>query len=162
LEEMSGARSGVACAPLIYGYVSYAADGFRARRVGFADIPGAVGSALGGTGIAVSAFSAEKEAAVEFAFWVASGAVQRGIYAAAGGQPGHAAAWENAAVNRAAHGFYRDTRATLEGAWVRPRHDGYMRFQEAAAERVNAALRGGEPAEEVVRELDGLFAGSFG
>lgn len=49
-----------ACAPLIFGYANYAADGFRARRILFADIPalgshGPVGSVLGGTGIAVSA-----------------------------------------------------------------------------------------------------------
>ena len=50
-----------------------------------------------------------------------------------GGQPGHAAAWEDDAVNRAAADFYRATRQTLEGAWVRPRHDGYMHFQHAAS-----------------------------
>ncbi|TIT39670.1 MAG: carbohydrate ABC transporter substrate-binding protein, partial [Mesorhizobium sp.] len=107
--------------PLIYGYVSYAASGFRANRLAFADIPvigsdGPIGSALGGTGIAVSAFSEAKEAAIDFAYWVASCDVQRGIYAAAGGQPGHAAAWEDQAVNEATGSFYRDTRATLEGA----------------------------------------------
>ena len=74
---------------------SYAMAGFRPRRLAFADIPaagehGPAGSALGGTGIAVSAFSAQREAAIDFAYWVASGEVQRGPYAAAGGQPGHA------------------------------------------------------------------------
>ena len=83
-----------------------------------------------------------KDAAIDFAYWVASGDVQRGPYAAAGGQPGHAAAWEDQAVNAATGNFYRDTRATLEGAWVRPRHDGYMAFQQAASDRINEGLVG--------------------
>jgi multiple sugar transport system substrate-binding protein len=164
-EAMAAEGSEVACVPLAYGYVPYAADGFRPHRLAFADMPGGdgpVGSALGGTGIAVSAFSAEKAAAVDFAYWIASAATQRGPYAAAGGQPGHAAAWDDEGVNAATHGFYRATRATLEAAWVRPRHDGCMAFQAAASERVNAGLRSREPAGGVVRDLDRLFAASFG
>ncbi|RWC88834.1 MAG: carbohydrate ABC transporter substrate-binding protein [Mesorhizobium sp.] len=164
-ERMAEAGSRIVCAPLIYGYVSYAASGFRANRLAFADIPvigsdGPIGSALGGTGIAVSAFSEAKEAAIDFAYWVASCDVQRGIYAAAGGQPGHAAAWEDQAVNEATGSFYRDTRATLEGAWVRPRHDGYMAFQQAASDRINSGLTSGHPAGQVVADLISLFRAS--
>ncbi|RWE36652.1 MAG: extracellular solute-binding protein [Mesorhizobium sp.] len=164
-ERMAEAGSRIVCAPLIYGYVSYAASGFRANRLAFADIPvigsdGPIGSALGGTGIAVSAFSKAKEIAIDFACWVASGDVQRGIYAAAGGQPGHAAAWEDQAVNEATGSFYRDTRATLEGAWVRPRHDGYMAFQQAASDRINSGLTSGHPAGQVVADLINLFRAS--
>ncbi|TPL02184.1 carbohydrate ABC transporter substrate-binding protein [Mesorhizobium sp. B2-4-14] len=161
-ERMAEAGSRIVCVPLIYGYVSYAMAGFRPNRLAFADIPvignaGPVGSALGGTGIAVSAFSKAKEAAIDFAYWIASGDVQRGPYAAAGGQPGHAAAWEDRMVNAAAGNFYRDTRATLEGAWVRPRHDGYMTFQQAASDRVNSGMTSGHPAGQVVADLNRLF-----
>jgi len=165
-EKMAEADSRIACAPLIYGYVSYAMAGFRPHRLAFGDIAaagnGPVGSALGGTGIAVSAFSEAKDAAIDFAYWVASGAVQRGPYAAAGGQPGHAAAWEDAAVNRTTGNFYRATRATLEGAWLRPRHDGYMAFQQAASERIDLGLAGRHPASAVVADLNRLFRDSFG
>ena len=83
LEEMATFGSRIACAPLIYGYVSYAIAGFRANRLAFADIPvagnaGAIGSALGGTGIAVSAFSKARQAAIDFAYWIAGADVQRG------------------------------------------------------------------------------------
>jgi len=161
-ERMAEADSKIVCAPLIYGYVSYAIAGFRARRLAFTDIPvvganGPVGSALGGTGIAVSAFSKAKEAATDFAYWVASGDVQRGAYAAAGGQPGHAAAWEDHTVNAATGNFYRDTRATLGGAWVRPRHDGYMAFQQAASDRILSGMTSGHRAAEVVADLVSLF-----
>lgn len=165
-EAMAEPDSPVWCAPLIYGYVSYARPGFRARRLAFADMPTdagrpPVGSALGGTGIAVSALRGETAAAVDFACFVASGAVQRGVYAAGGGQPGHAAAWDDPAVDAAAGGFYRGTRASLEGAWVRPRHDGYMTFQHEAAELVNEALTSGGPAGPFVDRLVARFAASL-
>lgn len=161
-ESMAEAGSRIVCAPLIYGYVSYAVAGFRAHRLAFADIPaigsnGPIGSALGGTGIAVSAFSKARDSAIDFAYWVASGDVQRGPYAAAGGQPGHAAAWEDRTVNAAAGNFYRDTRATLEGSWVRPRHDGYMAFQQAASERILSGMSSGHKAAQVVADLNRLF-----
>ncbi|MGA0614291.1 ABC transporter substrate-binding protein [Paracoccus sp. KR1-242] len=165
-EEMAKPGSQIACAPLIYGYVNYAIPGFRPNLIRFADIPvaggaGPIGSALGGTGIAVSAFSAERDAAIDFAYWVASGDVQRGPFAAAGGQAGHAVAWEDAAVNAATSGFYRDTRATLEGAWVRPRHNGYMEFQEAAAQRITTGLAAREAAGPVIADVNRLFRESF-
>ena len=165
-EAMSKPESPIGCAPLIYGYVSYALAGFRPVRLDFADMPvlgprGPVGSALGGTGIAVSARSAQIEDATDFAYWVASGDVQRGIYAASGGQPGHASAWADPDVNDPVAGFYTETRATLEGAWVRPRHDGYMPFQHWAADRLNQGLRAGEDGESVLADLDRAFARSF-
>ncbi len=166
-ERMAEAGSQIACSPLLYGYVSYAMAGFRPRRLAFADIPvagaaGPVGSALGGTGIAVSSFSKAKDAAIDFAYWVASADVQRGPYAASGGQPGHAAAWEDERVNAATGDFYRDTRATLEGAWLRPRHDGYMAFQQAASDRINEGLSERHDAGRVVDDLNRLFRASIG
>lgn len=165
-EAMGEAGSDFACAPLIYGYVNYGIEGFRSNRLAFADIPaagsdGPVGSALGGTGIAVSAFGSNVEAATDFAYWLASGDVQRGLFASAGGQPGHAAGWEDAAVNAVTNDFYRNTRRTLDNAWMRPRHSGYMSFQEKAAARLNAGLESGEAAKSVVTDLNRLFAESF-
>ncbi len=166
-EAMSDADTPFACAPLIYGYVSYAADGFRARRIRFADIPalgsnGPVGSALGGTGIAVSALSAHNKAAADFAYWVASADIQAGLYAASGGQPAHAAAWGSDAVNAPVADFYRATRRTLEGSWLRPRHDGYMPFQDSAARLLNEALQSGRRARETVGRINALFRATFG
>ncbi|MDB5561695.1 MAG: transporter substrate-binding protein [Hyphomicrobiales bacterium] len=165
-EAMAEPGTKFALMPLGYGYVSYALDGFRPNRLTFADIPaagenGPAGSALGGTGIAVSAFSEHTGEAIDFAYWVASADVQRGLYASSGGQPGHATAWEDGDVNRATHDFYSGTRATLEGAWVRPRHDGYMAFQAAASARLNAGLLAKENAGSIVVALNTLFQESF-
>jgi len=165
-EAMTDPASPIGCAPLIYGYVSYAAAGFRPVRLAFANMPaltdrGPVGSALGGTGIAVSARSAHVEAATDFAFWIASGAVQRGLYASSGGQPGHASAWADPVVDAPVAGFYTRTRATLDRAWVRPRHDGYMPFQHWAANRLNQGLRARENGDSVLADLDRAFVQSF-
>jgi multiple sugar transport system substrate-binding protein len=166
LEKMAEAGSTIAYSPLIYGYVNYAIQGFRPNLVAFADIPstgenGPVGSALGGTGIAVSAFSPNHDAAIDFAYWIASGEVQRGPYASAGGQPGHADAWEDRTVNAATTNFYTATRRTLEAAWVRPRHNGYMAFQQAASERLNEGLQQRHEAAMVVDDLNRLFRLNF-
>lgn len=165
-EAMAQADAKIDCVPLVYGYVNYAWPGFRAVRLAFADIPsfqghGPVGSALGGTGMAVSAHTAHAQEATDFAIWVADAEAQRGPFAAAGGQPGHAAAWEDDAVNAASGSFYRATRATLEGAWVRPRHDGYMPFQHAASLRLNDGLKNGDSGRDIVRALNALFAQSL-
>jgi multiple sugar transport system substrate-binding protein len=154
------------CAPLIEASVSYARDGAGASRLAFGDIAvagrqGPVGATLGGAGIAVSAFSAAADKAVDFAFWLASGVVQRGPYADAGGQPANAVAWQDAAVNAACHNFYRDTWTTLDGAWVRPRHAGYLAFQHAAAERINAGLIAADSGAAVMADLNAMFAASF-
>ncbi len=165
-EDMARANSNIACVPLIYGYVNYAMDGFRPELIGFADMPvqGARppnGSALGGTGLAVSAKSAHIDAAMDFVWWVASGEVQKGLYAHSNGQPGHTDAWEDEAVNVATHGFYRNTRVTLDGAWVRPRHNGYMAFQQSASDYLNNCLSNRRPVKEFVDGLNSLFAASF-
>jgi len=162
-EAMARDDAKVALMPLGYGYVSYAVPGFRSHQLRFADIPlaGAGGSALGGTGIAVSAFSQHRDAAIDYAYWVASADVQRGLYALSGGQPGHASAWEDDAVNAAAGNFYRDTRWSLEGAYVRPRHNGYMAFQDAASQRLNAGLINRETAGSIFADIDRMFRQSF-
>lgn len=161
LDGMADPLSSIAVAPLIYGYVSYTRLG--AAQIRFADLPvsGAgqpAGSALGGTGIAVSARSTAPDQAVAFARWVAGPEVQRGLYAEAGGQPAHASAWDDDTVNQRSADFYRATRATLDKAWLRPRHDGYMIWQQAASERLERALRRNEPAETVIEALNALHA----
>lgn len=166
LDLMGQADSAYDVSPLIYGYVSYSVAGFRSSRIAFADIPvvdgrAPDGSALGGTGIAVSAQTRAPDEARAFARWVAGGEVQRSIYADANGQPGHATAWEDDSVNARTLDFYRNTRATLEGAFVRPRHDGYMGFQEQASQLLTAAFRDGSGQDTLIDRINTLFAQSF-
>jgi len=166
LERMAAPETKTVVSPLIYGYVSYSMTNFRPGLIRFGDIApagksGPVGSALGGTGIAVSAFCENPDKAIDFAYWIASGDIQTSDYAHAGGQPGHAQAWEDAAVNRATAEFYCATRATLDAAWVRPRHDGYMGFQQAASDRLNEGLLQRQSARAVVGDINRLYVASF-
>lgn len=167
LDRMGEAGSSFTVSPLIFGYVSYSLDGFRANRIAFADLSatgsiGLIGSALGGTGIAVSAFSADQDAAIDFAYWIAGGETQAGRYWRSGGQPGHAAAWDDEEANAATLDFYRATRRTLEGAWLRPRHNGYMPFQEQASHIVDDAVSGDISVELAIDRLNDGFLKSFG
>ncbi|WP_076069854.1 ABC transporter substrate-binding protein [Sphingomonas montana] len=166
LEAMAAPGATIDLAPLIYGYVNYAAAGFRASPIRFSDLPGDGdgrhgGSALGGTGIAVSRFGQDPATAAAFAMFVAGGDCQKTLYAAAGGQPAHVAAWEDDSVNRATADFYRATRRTLDGAWLRPRHDGAMAFQAAASARLDRALRLDEQGAPLIAALNHLFAESL-
>jgi multiple sugar transport system substrate-binding protein len=162
--------------PLLYGYSNYARPANEAARSGknqsgghlirFANISalgtnGPVGSTIGGTGMAVSAASKHVEAALAFAFFVCSADVQRGVYFESGGQPGNAVAWDDPAVNAASSNFFADTRQTLEHAYLRPRHDGYMAFQARGGDLVHAHLSGHASAEQTVNELNQAFRESF-
>lgn len=166
LDTMGDINSPVTVSPLIYGYVSYSLDGFRPARIAFADMPLVGdskhnGSALGGTGIAVSAFSKNRQAAIDFAYWIAGGPVQADRYWRSGGQPGHAAGWEDDGANAATLDFYRASRRTLEGAWLRPRHDGYMPLQEEASHIVNNAVTGAISIDTAITQLNDGFVKSF-
>ena len=71
--EAMGQGDRIACSPLIYGYIPYSVGQSDTHRIGFFDIPeaapgaGPKGSALGGTGLAVSANCAAPEEAIAFA-----------------------------------------------------------------------------------------------
>jgi multiple sugar transport system substrate-binding protein len=164
-DDMAQPGSRVACAPLIFGYVNYAWEGFRPVRLRFADIPsfpgrGPQGAVLGGTGMAISSQTAHPREALEFALWSAEAATQAGVYARSGGQPAHPAAWESAEVNAESGDFYRATRKTLEGSWVRPRHDGYMWFQDAGSRLLLEGLQKDEPAQAIVAALNKMYTQS--
>ncbi len=152
--------------PLTYLYAPYAREGYRPHRIAFHDIPaigtgGPIGSALGGTGIAVSARTAHPALCTEFAIWLASSDVQRGLYSANSGQPGNARAWGDAAVNAAVGNAYANTRLTHEAAWLRPRHKGYMAFQEEGSHIVLEAITGRIPHAAALDALDQRFIESF-
>ncbi|UFU02893.1 extracellular solute-binding protein [Ruania suaedae] len=149
-------------APLLYGYSNYARPGFREHRLAWTDIPEIDGeprgSMLGGAGLSVSARSSHLAEAVAFATWAGTGEVQRGVYAHAGGQPGHVAAWEDQELNALTAGFFTGTRRTLELASLRPQHPGYMDVQNAASARVHRALVKREGPAGLLADLDEMVA----
>ena len=145
--------------PLTYGYSSYATAAV-ARPCRFADIPsagrGSVGAVLGGAGLAVSAAARDPEAAAAFAAWACSAEAQAELVARTGGQPGNRAAWDDPQLDALAGGFYSDTRATIEGAWLRPRDAWWPAFQLEAGEALTALLAQGVAAEAIAERLETL------
>jgi multiple sugar transport system substrate-binding protein len=151
-----------AYSPFGYGYTNYSRRGFCPHPLRFHDAPGISeasprGTVLGGTGIAVSAFTKHPEVAVDYAFWIAGAECQRGLYTASGGQPGHAAAWEDEACNALTDNFFRNTRATLDSARLRPRYDGYMALQDRAGDILHACLRGEASEAATLDALDAAY-----
>lgn len=156
LELLAGEQDGAAYCPLTFGYTNYARAGFRPRRLRFGDVPFASGALLGGVGLGVSASSAHVEEAAELALWIASGEVQRTTFFEAGGQPAHVAAWDDAALDDAAGGFFSGTRGALERSWTRPRMPGYVAWQNAGLAIVHDALRAGGGFEAAVEQLNAV------
>jgi multiple sugar transport system substrate-binding protein len=151
-----------AYSPYGYGYTNYSRKGYCAYPLAFHDAPGIAqpiprGTVLGGTGIAVSAFTKHPEVAADYAFWIAGADCQKGLFTASGGQPGHAAAWEDDACNALTRNFFRNTRATLNNAWLRPRYEGYMTLQDHAGDIVHACLRGDATEAATLAALDAAY-----
>lgn len=155
-----------AMTPLAYLYAPYAREGYRPHRLSFHDIPtlgemGPIGSALGGTGIAISARTSHPELCTRFALWLVGAATQSGLYSASNGQPANARAWGDPVVNAAVGNAYWQTRITHEAAWLRPRHAGYMAFQHEASAILGDALRGKTSHAAALEALDLRFNESF-
>lgn len=161
-EWMGRSEDAPAYSPFGYGYTNYSRDGYCPFPLTFTDAPGLVdngprGTVIGGTGIAVSASSRHRDAAVNYAFWIAGADCQRGLFFDAGGQPGNATAWEDDACNAATRNFFTNTRRTLETAYLRPRYDGYMGFQESAGQIVHAFLRKQATREATLDALQNAY-----
>ena len=149
-----------AYSPLLFGYTNYSRQGFRANRLRYVDIPtgplGVSGSLLGGAGIAVSARSSEPSEAIAHAFWLASATVQSGSYFDGGGQPGNSVAWDDDRTNSETLDFFRGTRATLDGAYLRPRTAHYIELQDRLSPLVTAALSGELTDAQCIRRMNDL------
>ncbi len=155
-----------ALCPLVYLYAPYGRMGYRPHRIAFHDMPslgtsGPLGSALGGTGIAVSSETKHPEICTKFALWVASANIQRGLYSENNGQPANAVAWSDPLVNAPVGELYNNTRMTHEAAWLRPRHAGYMAFQEEGSQVLLDALTGKTGPDAAISALQQRFEESF-
>jgi multiple sugar transport system substrate-binding protein len=166
MDRMSSTDELVYC-PLAYGYSNYSRDGFRPRLCLYTDMPPLSGdqpkgSHIGGTGLAISSRCRHPQEAADYAAWVASGPCQRTTYFESGGQPGHSAAWEDERVNELSHGFFKNTRRTIELAYLRPTYNGYIRVQYEGGQMIHDCLRRGGDVETLLADLDRLYRQSLG
>lgn len=162
LEWMGRTADAPAYCPFGYGYTNYSRDGYCRFPIVFADAPGVGGNGprgtvIGGTGIAISSQCRHIDVAADYAFWIAGAECQSGLFFDAGGQPGNALAWEAERTNAASRNFFRNTRRTLDTAWLRPRYDGYMGFQDRGGDILHACLRGETDASQTLDALDAAY-----
>ncbi len=96
-------------------------------------------------------------AAIDYALFLCAPEFQGGDYVAHGGQPGSLAAWTGDAANAATRNFFRDTLATLQGAYLRPTRAGAVPFFHAATHRVAAAIAGDMTPSDLTTWLDANY-----
>ncbi|CAN5318671.1 extracellular solute-binding protein [soil metagenome] len=166
LEKMS-TDDDLLYSPLVFGYSNYCRVSFRDHLVRFGPFPTAVpgsvhGGVLGGAGMGVSAHTEHPDAAFAYLDYVMSGETQRGLYTAAGGQPGHRSAWTDEANNELTGGYFRDTLPSLDGQIVRPRHAGYLLVQDEGGHRIHRYLAEGGSARECLADVDAIYVASQG
>jgi multiple sugar transport system substrate-binding protein len=146
-----------------YTYNNYARLGFAASRLRFGNLisleagRSRLQSVLGGTGVAISASCKAITSALNYALFIASGNTQRSIYLQAGGQPSHRSAWDDEAADVLCGGFFRDTRATQDEAFVRPRYNGYVPLQTVGGVALQEHLRDGRGIAATLRRLNELY-----
>jgi multiple sugar transport system substrate-binding protein len=148
--------------PFAYGYSNYARAGYAKHLLEFGglvrlDNGARLRSTLGGAGLAVSARCAHADEAMRYCEYVAGAECQKTLYFDSGGQPGHRAAWVNKEVNRRCGGFFANTLSTLDEAYLRPRFNGYIGFQDAAGPVVHRFLKGALGASDAMAEMNVLW-----
>jgi multiple sugar transport system substrate-binding protein len=159
LEAMARERA-AACCPLVYGYVTYARPGDGRETLRFADAP-ALGSTLGGTGIALTRrCPLTRELAAHLA-WLLDPATQTTFIPGHEGQPSARAAWSDPSLDASSAGFYSGTLRTTEAAWVRPRFPGYIEFQSRGSELIRDGLAARAPGPRLLDRLDALWRASL-
>jgi multiple sugar transport system substrate-binding protein len=151
--------------PFAYGYSNYSRPRYAKHPLkagGLVTYEGRrLRSTLGGAGVAVSSRGKNPQAAMDFARFMASPDVQKGVYFDSGGQPGHRTAWLDAAVNAATHHYFTDTLQTLDEALLRPQFPGYMSFQDAATPVAHDCIAGNTKPTEAARRLNQLYRASL-
>ncbi len=159
LHEAMSTRDDLVYCPAVYCYATYA-EADRARPLRFHDLPSVTGhephgSTIGGTGLGISASCARPKAALTYARFLSEPATQA-AFALAHGQPARIECWQDAGIDARFGGAFSATRRTMELAWTRPSHDGYLAFQAAAGPLVEGHLRDELTADDLLDALAGL------
>lgn len=163
--ELMSSNDDVLYCPFGYGYSNYARRGYARSKIEFGGLV-TIGegtplrSVLGGAGLSISLSTRHRDIATQYAAFVTLPEVQSGIYFEAGGQPGHRTAWTDFEVNRQSNGFFEKTLQTLDEAYMRPRFDGYLHFQDAAGLIVHQYLSHGGDSGAVMELLNALLRSS--
>jgi multiple sugar transport system substrate-binding protein len=151
--------------PFAYCYSNYARKGFSKNTLYYTDVVSLNGKKLrttiGGTGLAVSAFSKNREAAIDFAAMVVSGECQRTLYVQHGGQPGHRSAWLDDNANQLTNNFFKNLLPVMENGYTRPRYNGYLYFQDHAGIPLQKCLMENSSPLTTLNEMNRIYQESL-
>ena len=164
LDDMSRSDE-IVYAPFIYGYVNYSRQGYGKHLITFMDAPLVredcpVSTQIGGVGIALTKHLTPEQIpiAVEFAKYLTSPDVQRGMYTQADGQPASRTAWLDAGNNELTNDFFKNTIRTLDKGFLRPKTVFWNEFQEAASKQLYQNVQNGLAPAELVTAFNDLYA----
>ncbi|MGB3007585.1 MAG: extracellular solute-binding protein [Chitinophagaceae bacterium] len=151
--------------PFAYCYANYSREGYGNKLLNYTDLISFNGNKLittvGGTGLAVSAFSNHKKIAIDFASMVVSGEYQRTQYIQNGGQPGHLSAWKDEKANSLTNNFFTNVLPAMERGYIRPRYNGYLSFQDQAGKPLHECLLNNGDAKTALNEMNKLYRDSL-
>ena len=151
--------------PFAYAYSNYARIGYARHVLHYTDVAAVNGrrlkTTIGGTGLAVSAFSAHQKEALDFAAMAVSGECQRTLYVQHGGQPGHRSAWEDEMANRLTQDFFTAVLPVMENGYMRPRYNGYLHFQDHAGDPLQQCLLGKMNPKQALEEVNVIYRQSI-
>ncbi|MGB5665854.1 MAG: ABC transporter substrate-binding protein [Maribacter sp.] len=152
--------------PWAYGYSNYSRKGYARKLLHFHDMVDIKGqgkaiSTLGGTGLAVSAQTKEIETVMKYVAYVGSEACQKTVFFDGGGQPGHRNAWLDAHTNSLTSDFFKNTLPALDRAFLRPRYNGHMYFQDRAGAPIREYLMNGGNEKLLLEYLNDLYIKSL-
>lgn len=151
--------------PWAYGYTNYSRNGYARKPLHFHDMIeingiGAI-STLGGTGLAVSAQTKHTNTVMKYVEYTASEACQKTIFFDNGGQPGHRKAWTDAHTNNVTANFFKNTLPALDRAFLRPRYNGHMYFQDRAGAPIRDYMMHGGNEKKLLKGLNDLYKKSL-
>lgn len=151
--------------PFAYCYSNYSREGYAEKVLKYADMVRfdnkRLKSTIGGTGLAISAFSQHKDIAIEFATSIVSSKCQSTLYVENGGQPGHKSAWTSKKNNVLCNDFFETLLPVMENGFIRPRYNGYLFFQDQAGNHIHQYLLNGGAEEDVLSEINYLYKKSL-
>jgi multiple sugar transport system substrate-binding protein len=151
----------IAFSPLAFCYTNYSRIGFRKNILKYHTAPEINNTVLGGAGIALTSSCSNVHEAANYAAWICSDDVQSTIYVNAQGQPGNKMAWENKQANAITNNFFASTMPSLTNAYVRPRYQGWPKFQTFLGETIHAYLLHDTAPELVLEKLQAAYTASY-
>lgn len=150
----------VGYSPSLFPYVNYFGRDGRSAHLRLHRVPsfgkrGPGAAILGGVGLGIARTCRHPTAARDLGIHLMSDEIQRDVFPRHSGQPATRAAWEDAALNAAKHGFYRSLADNMKIAYIRPR---YPAFHQLELENGRVLQRFWDAELSLAQALDKLRA----